>query len=46
MRLYCTECSQQLGGPDELCRHREPVGWCCCDDVHGAQDYDDPEAVA
>lgn len=34
MKLYCTECDQRLGSADELCPHRNPVGWCCCFDAH------------
>ena len=40
MKLYCTACDQRLGSPDELCTHRNPVGWCCCDDEHSVgRDY-------
>lgn len=39
MRLYCPECCQRLGGFDELCRHRNPVGECCCPDTHTVASY-------
>ena len=33
MNIICTECSQVIY-TDDLCPHRNPVGWCCCSDAH------------
>lgn len=41
MKLHCPVCSQALGGFDDLCGHRNPVGQCCCPDEHPTGYHDD-----
>lgn len=40
MKLFCHGCSQAIDG-DDLCPHRGPVCWGCCEDHHRIGNTDD-----
>ncbi len=46
VKIACANCSQILDVND-LCPHRNPVGWCCCHEVHPwSPEPEDPEVAA